>query len=79
MHQQWGPLADVEMPPTWEKDSHLPLGTTKLGNLRGSCYSSTAPTAKLLLGFSSMVGGAAVSSPPRDTRNVTGGCTGTLD
>ena len=28
------PLRHVGMPPTWEKGSHLPPGTTKLGELR---------------------------------------------
>ena len=69
---QWGSLSDVGMPPTWEKGSHLPPGTTKLGNLRDSRDSVTAPTAKPDLGFFS------VFSPPRDARNVTG-CTCTLD
>ena len=43
---QWGSLSDMGMPPTWEKGSHLPPGTTKLGKLRDSCNSTTAPTAK---------------------------------
>ena len=51
--QQLGSLSDVGMPPTWEKGSHLPPGTTKLGNLRDGCDSATAPTAKPDLGFSS--------------------------
>ena len=72
-HQQ-GSLSDVGTPPTWEKGSHLPPGTTKFGNLRDSHDSVTAPTAKpdlwdFLLHF---------ESPPRDARNVTG-CTGMLD
>ena len=50
---QWGTLSDVGMPPTWEKGSHLPPGTTKLGNLRDSRDSVTAPKAKPDLGFSS--------------------------
>ena len=61
------------MPPTWEKGSHLPPGTTKLGNLSDGCDSITAPTAKPDLGFFS-----SVLSPPRDARNVTG-YTGMLD
>ena len=63
-------------PPAWEKGSHLPPGTTKLGNLRDSHNSITAPTAKPDLGFSSSM---LRESPPRDARNVTGGCTGALD
>ena len=61
------------MPPTWEKGSHLPPGTTKLDNLRDDHNSITAPTDKPDLGFFS-----SVLSPPRDTRNVTW-CTGILD
>ena len=72
MHHQWSSLSDVGMPPTWEKGSHLPPGTTKLGNLRDGCDSVTAPTAEPDLGFFS-----SVLSPPRDARNVIG-CTGTL-
>ena len=64
------------MTPTWEKGSHLPPGTTKLGNLRDSHNSITAPTAKPDPGFSSSM---LREIPPRDARNVTGGCTGTLD
>ena len=60
------------MPPNWEKGSHLPLGTTKLGNLRDGCNSITAPTTKPDLGFFS-----SMLSPPWDARNVTG-CTGIL-
>ena len=50
---QWGLLSDVGMPPTWKIGSHLPPGTTKLGNLRDGHDSTTAPTAKPDLGFSS--------------------------
>ena len=71
---QQGSLSNVGTPVTWEKGSHLPPGTTKLGNLRDGCDSVTAPTAKPDLGFFSSVS----KSPPRDARNVTG-CTGTLD
>ena len=53
MCHQWGSLADVGMPPTWEKGSHLPPRTTKLCNLRNGHDSITAPTAKPDLGFSS--------------------------
>ena len=63
------------MPPTWEKGSHLPPGTTKLGNLRDGCNSVTAPTAEPDLQDSSAL---LLESPPRDARNVTG-CTGMLD
>ena len=70
---QWGSLSDIGMPPTWEKGSHLPPGTTKLGNLRDGHDSITAPTFKPDLGcFSSVL------SPPRDARNVAG-YTGMLD
>ena len=48
-----GSLADVGMPPTWEKGSHLPPTTTKLCNLRNGRDSVTAPSAKPDLGFSS--------------------------
>ena len=44
------------MPPTWKEGRHLPPGTTKLGNLRDGCNSTTAPTAKQDPGFSSMLG-----------------------
>ena len=69
---QWGSLSDVGTPPTWEKGSHLPPGTTKLGNLRDSHKSFTAPTAEPDPGFLS-----SVLSPSRDDRNMTG-CTGML-
>ena len=51
------------IPPTWEKGSHLPPGTTKLGNLRDSHDSATAPTAKPDPGFSSMLGGGCSVEP----------------
>ena len=78
---QWGSLSDMGTPPTWEKGSPLPPGTTKLHKLRDSHDSDTAPTAKPDLGFSSLLESARVWNPPRDTRNVMGtqGCTGTLD
>ena len=44
-HQQ-GPPQDMGTPPAWEKGSHLPPGTTKLGKLRDTHDSSTVPTAK---------------------------------
>ena len=53
-HQQ-GSLPDVGMPPTWEKGSHLPPGTTKLGNLMDGHDSITDPTAKPDMGFFSSV------------------------
>ena len=59
-------------PPTWEKGSHIPPGKSKIGNLRDSCDSITAPTAKPDLGFFS-----SVLNPPRDAKNMTGS-TGTL-
>ena len=61
---QWGSLSDVGMTPTWEKGSHLPLGTTKLCNLRESCNSATAPTAKPDPGFSSSMLGECCSVVP---------------
>ena len=64
---QWGSLSDMGMPPTWEKGSHLPPGTTKFGNLRDGCDSITAPTAEPDPGFFS-----SVLHPPKDARNVTG-------
>ena len=65
--------SQMGMPPTWEKDSHLPVGTTKLGNLRDGCKSATAPTAKPDLGFPPLCWESAeVLGPPRDARNVTG-------
>ena len=66
-------ISDMGMPPTWEKGSHLPPGTTELGNLRDGHDSITAPIAEPDPGFFS-----SVLSPPRDARNVTG-CTGMLD
>ena len=53
IHHQQGSLADVQMPPTWEKGNHLPPRTTKLYNLRNGHDSVTAPTTKSDLGFSS--------------------------
>ena len=61
---QWGYLSDVRIPPTWEKGSHLPPGTTKLGNLRDSHDSITASTAKPDLGFSSSMLGECWSVEP---------------
>ena len=48
-------LSDVGTPLTWEKGSHLPPGTTKLGNLKDGCNSVRAPTAKPDPGFFSSV------------------------
>ena len=64
----------------WRKVvTYLP-GTTKLGKLRESHNSTTAPTAKPDPGFSSLLGGCRSVEPPRDARNVTAhGCTCTLD
>ena len=53
VHHQRGSLSDVGMPPTWEKGSYLPPGTTKLGKLRDGHNSVRAPTAKPDPGFSS--------------------------
>ena len=60
---QWGSLSDVGMSPTWEKGSHLPPGTTKLGKLRDRHDSATAPTAKPDLGFFSLLGGCCSVEP----------------
>ena len=81
MCHQWGSLSDVLTPPTWEKGSHLPPGTTKLGKLRDGHDFTTVPTAKPDLGYSSLLEGAEVESTPRDARNVTvpWGGTGMLD
>ena len=57
IYHQWGSLSDMGMPPTWEKGSHLPPGTTKLGKLRDGHDSTAAPTAKPDLGSSSLLGG----------------------
>ena len=50
---QWGSVAGVGMPPTWEKGSHLPPRTTKLGKLSDGHDSTTDPTGRPDLGFSS--------------------------
>ena len=77
---QWGSLSDVGMPPTWEKGSHVPPGTTKLGNLRDSGNSATAPTAKPDLGFSSsMLGEYWSVEPTQGCQKCDRCCTGTLD
>ena len=80
IHHQWGSLSDMGMPLTWEKGSHLPPGTTKLGNLRDGCDSATAPNAKPDLGFSSRIGGCCSVEPTQGCQKCDGwGCTGTLD
>ena len=53
--QQQGSLSDMGTPPTWEKGSHLPPGTTKLSNLSDGHNSVTALTAKPDPGFSSFM------------------------
>ena len=79
---QWGSLSDVGMPPTWEKGSHLPSRTTKLGNLRDSCNSATASTARPDLGFSYWLGGCWNVDPTQGCQKCdrsTGDGKGTLD
>ena len=56
IHHQWGSLSDVGTPPSWEKGSHLPPGTTKLGKLKDGCNSTAAPTAKPDPGSFSLLG-----------------------
>ena len=48
---QWGSLSDVGMPHTWDKDSHLPPGTTKLGNLNDSWNQSQLPLPNQIFGI----------------------------
>ena len=68
------------MPLTWEKGSHLPSGTTKLGNLRDGHDSVTAPTAKPDLGFSSsMLWECWSVGPTQECHKCDRWCTGTLD
>ena len=43
---QWGSFSDVGTPPTWQKGSHLPPGTNKLGNLRDSHNPPQIPLPK---------------------------------
>ena len=57
-----------------EKSSHLPPGTTKLGNLRESHDPSQLPLPNQIFGIHLL----CFKSPPRDAKNVTG-CTGMLD
>ena len=77
-HQQ-GSLSDVGMPPTWERGRHLPPETTKLGNLRDSHHSTTAPTAKPDLGFSFMLGECLSVEPTQGCQKCDRWCKGTLD
>ena len=65
-------FTNVGMPPTREKGSHLPPRTTKLCNLRNSCDSITVPTVNQIRDSLLGMKDAAVLSPPRDARNVTG-------
>ena len=39
------------MPPTWEKGSHLPLGTTKHGSLRDGHHLSQLPLPNQIFGI----------------------------
>ena len=77
-----GSFTNVGMPPTREKGSHLPPRTTKLCNLRNGRDSNTAPTVNQIWDSLLSMKDAAVLSPTRDARNVTGphywGGTGTL-
>ena len=67
-------------PPTWEKVSHLPPGTTKLGKLRDGHDLATAPTAKPDPGFSSLLGECWSVEPTQGCQKCDRGCcTGTLD
>ena len=67
-----GSFTNMGMPPTREKGSQLPPRTTKLCNLRSGCNSVTAPTVDQIQDSLLGMKDAAVSSPPRDARNVTG-------
>ena len=67
---------NMGMPPTREKGSHLPPGTTKLCNLRNCHDSVTAPSVKPDLGSSSQHEGCCsveptLSSHPGTPENVT--------
>ena len=73
---QWGSLSDVGMPPSWEKGSHLPPRTTKLGKLRNSCYSATAPTVKPDLGSSSQSEGCWSVEPTQGHQKCDGSTSG---
>ena len=77
---QGGSLSDVGMPPTWDKGKNLLPGTTKLGNLRDSHNSVTAPTDKPDLGFSSsMLRESWSVEPTQGHQKCDRWCTGTLD
>ena len=67
-----GSFTNVGTPPTREKGSYLPPRTTKLCNLRNGRDSITAPTVNQIQDSLLSMKDAAVSSPPRDARNVTG-------
>ena len=64
-HQQ-GSLSDVGMPPIWEKGSHFPPWTTRLGNLRDSHDLPSSHCQTRSSGFFS------VSNPHRAAINVIG-------
>ena len=68
---QWGSLSEMGMPPTWEKGSHLPPRTTKLGKLMDSQDLPQLPLVDQIWHSPFGKKGAQVWSPPRDTRNVT--------
>ena len=70
---QWGSLSDMGTPPTWEKGSHLPPGTTKLGNLRDSGSLSQLPLLNQIFGILLCV------KPTQGCQKCDrGSCTGTL-
>ena len=56
------------MPLTREKGSHLPSGTTKLGNLRDGYDPSQLPLPNQIFGIPLL---CFDENPPRDARNVT--------
>ena len=66
--QMWGCL------PTWKKGSHLPPGTTKLGKIRDSHNSTTAPTAKPDPGFSRLLGECWSVDPTQGCQKCDRGC-----
>ena len=78
------PLTNMGIPPTREKDSHLPPRTTKLCNLRNGRNSITAPSVKPDPGFSSQYEECCYVEPTQgcqkcDRSTLSGGGTGTLD
>ena len=73
IYHQWGSLSDVGMPPAWEKGSHLPPGTTKLGNLRDSCDLSQLPLLSQIFGFLLLC-----VDPTQGHKKCDRGCTGML-